>query len=86
MLWILTSVIFSRDEDQEDFQAAVDLYKSGQLEQSLSLAKESLRRSADNLTDMLEHGENMGEGYERLINGDDGEDDTEREMEGEKSE
>ena len=73
---------YFRDEDQEDFQAAVDLYKSGQLEQSLCLAKESLRRSADNLTDMLEHEENSGEGYERLINGDDGEEDTEREMEG----
>ena len=69
-------------EDQEEFQAAVDLYKSGKLEQSLCLAKESLRRSADNLTDMLEHGENGVEGYERLINGEDGDDDTEREMEG----
>ena len=72
-------VIVSRDEEQEDFQAAVDLYKSGQLEESICLAKETLGRSAENLADMMEHDENVGEGYERLTNGDDGDEDTELE-------
>ena len=72
-------MIVSRDEEQEDFQAAVDLYKSGQLEESICLAKETLGRSAENLADMMEHGENVGEGYERLTNGDDGDEDTELE-------
>ena len=72
-------MIVSRDEEQEDFQAAVDLYKSGQLEESLCLAKETLGRSAENLADMMEHDENVGEGYERLTNGDDGDEDTELE-------
>lgn len=67
------------DEEQEDFQAAVDLYKSGQLEQSLSLAKETLKRSVDNLGEMLDREENMELGYERLTNGEEADEDTEME-------
>ena len=57
----------------------MDLYKSGQLEESICLAKETLRRSAENLADMLEHEENIGEGYERLLNGEEADEDTEME-------
>ena len=76
LIW--SSAVY-RDEEQEGFQEAVDLYQSGQLEQSLCLAKESLRRSADNLGDMLDREENMEEGYERLTNGEEADDDTEME-------
>lgn len=47
LIHILFSVI-CRSEDEE-FQEAVDLYTSGHLEESLSLAKESLRHSRENL-------------------------------------
>ena len=39
-----------RSEDEE-FQEAVDLYTSGRLEESISLARESLRHSRENLID-----------------------------------
>lgn len=41
-------VCIYRSEDEE-FQEAVDLYTSGRLEESISLAKESLRHSRENL-------------------------------------
>ncbi|XP_052808865.1 protein-methionine sulfoxide oxidase mical3b-like isoform X2 [Mya arenaria] len=53
------------ESEDEDFQEAVDLYTSGRLEESLHLAKESLRRSTEDLL--------VGEadGYMRLEEGED---------------
>lgn len=62
---VLTSkCCYCRSEDEE-FKEAVDLYNSGRLEESICLAKESLKRSTENL---------LVEGYDRL---EDAEDDTE---------
>lgn len=58
---MLTSLYCYRSEDEE-FQEAVDLYNSGRLEESLCLAKESLKRSTENL---------LNDGYDRLEEADD---------------
>ena len=60
----MTCVMYCRSEDEE-FKEAVDLYNSGRLEESLCLAKESLKRSTENLIE---------DGYNRL---DDADEDTE---------
>ncbi|XP_052241674.1 protein-methionine sulfoxide oxidase mical3b-like isoform X3 [Dreissena polymorpha] len=58
--------------ENNDFQEAVDLYKSGKLEESLCLAKESLKRSTENLLD--DGGAEGEDGYTRIQ---EGEEDTE---------